>query len=222
MPTTSASLSGASKVLAALRLSRSRSTGIRYRGGSAVHPRVVVDGALAVQPPTAGPPKSPNSAKRRSMSGPPTSPTKSKRLSITGPSKLPRYGTHGPAKRPRTSPPIKRPAQRPNIQSRQTLDHIHAFNSKYLGMDDFDAKEAALGEQFFHSLSNSYDSSPPVGHWKSGVPTHTTLLEIRTGDRISRTPSSKHRAWKHAPHMCWAAVFWTQPTSSTSWKSVHS
>lgn len=73
------------------------------------------------------------------------------------------------------------PQQRPNIQSRKTLDHLHAFNSKYLGMDDFDAKEAALGKQFFQSLSNSYDLSPPVGHWKSGVPSNTQLLHNTYG-----------------------------------------
>ena len=75
------------------------------------------------------------------------------------------------------APQVKRPRTKPSIKSDKTLPHLQAFNAKYLGMSNFDAQEAALGEQFYVSLRNSYDYSPPVGHWKCGVPTRRDLLK---------------------------------------------
>eukprot|EP00956_Cyclotella_meneghiniana_P014543 scaffold21809_cov24-Cyclotella_meneghiniana.AAC.3 len=88
-----------------------------------------------------------------------------------------------PAKKPRTTSLAAKSATtlRPSIKSSKKLAHLRAFNAKYLGMEDYDTTEAKLGEQFYNSISNSYDIRHPVGHWKHAVPTAAGLLRSSFG-----------------------------------------
>ena len=76
-------------------------------------------------------------------------------------------------------PPVKPP--RPVVKSDQALKHLRAFNKKYHGMADFDTKQAAFGESFYHALSSSHDIPAVETSWRSTIPTRLQLFRNRFG-----------------------------------------
>ena len=81
----------------------------------------------------------------------------------------------------------RRPCK-PRIQSDIKHTHLRAFQKQYLGIENFDATEAKLGESFFLALSNvSYDLAPSDLCWRSTIPSRLALLRTEFG-----RPSPSH------------------------------
>ena len=72
----------------------------------------------------------------------------------------------------------KRPSVDPDAKHAQ----LRAFQKKYLGIENFDATEAKLGEFFYHDLARvSYDVSSPDMHWRECIPTRWDLYRSAFG-----------------------------------------
>ena len=71
---------------------------------------------------------------------------------------------------PRTWPPL------PAIPSGTTVKrHLSEFNTKYLGLSDFDATAATLGETFYLMLVSSRDNILHTVPWTSSLPSKVSL-----------------------------------------------
>ena len=71
---------------------------------------------------------------------------------------------------------------RPAVNSDKRHAHLRAFQKQYLGIENFDATEAKLGESFYLALSDvSYDLAPQDLSWRSTIPTRLALLRSPFG-----------------------------------------
>jgi hypothetical protein len=74
-----------------------------------------------------------------------------------------------------TIPHPPAPPRPPTIKSDRDWAHLKEYNKKYLGMADFDATAATLGECFYSSLTNSNVNLVRGDTWKVSVPSSVSL-----------------------------------------------
>lgn len=122
-----------------------------------------------------------------------------------------------PPTKPSTArPTLDRPA-RPKVKSDQKLEHLRAFNKKYLGHADYDETAANLGESFYSSIIlPSYDTASVETHWQSQVPTRPRLFRNKFG-----RPCLSH-SFHQEPCLDTSSIFLLQtgfldPPSLVSW-----